>query len=87
MCDLVTQLHAADPDVRWTGTDGLMQQAANEIERLQGLLRDAHGAIVSAIATEDGLDGDEGNTMLREIEAVVPSLKHWREEAAEAEEK
>ncbi len=56
-----------------------------EIERLQAILACAHGAIVMAIATDDGLDGDEGLAILREIETAIPSLKEqkpWWEEAA-----
>lgn len=54
-----------------------------EIERLQESLKLAHGAIVDAIATEDGMDGEDGLVVLRSIEAVMPSLKI---EVAEAEE-
>ena len=46
-----------------------------EIKRLQEELKLAYAAIVDAIATEDGMDGEDGLVVLRSIEAVMPSLK------------
>jgi hypothetical protein len=46
-----------------------------EIERLRLVLILAHSAIVAAVATEDGMDGEDGLVVLRSIERVIPLLQ------------
>lgn len=46
----------------------------DEVERLQQACSLAHGALVAAVATDDGLDGDDGLTVIRKIEKIMPSL-------------
>lgn len=54
----------------WEGVSRLL----DEVERLQEVCSLAHGALVAAVATEDGLDGDDGLTVIRKIEKIMPSL-------------
>ena len=49
-----------------------------KIENMDEALDFAHGAILEAITSEDGLDGVTGDRVVRMIEAVKPSLSEFR---------
>lgn len=76
-------------EVRTTGQTWFhiyVGELEDKVEQLQEACEFAHGALLDAVCTEDGLDGDSGLAVMQMIEDAVPAIKKRMDETTEVRE-